>query len=393
MVSFAGMYVEILLAAFAAVIWLATPPSLLNAMMFNVVLLCSVNTLLINGNPLLRYDGYYMLSDWWNKPNLGATANVATTNFWLSWLGFPVQRHTTSTSVLFYGLLSMAYRWFILLAIVGGLVWFVGESGSYPLGYLLGGVLLAGLLLTSIGRSLGMVRSSSSRSGSLIRPAITLVFLSGIGWCLFYLPLPCSVYCDVVAEPTDPARIYATDPGRLELVAKNYATVGAGQVVARIENSSLQRTRQVKQKELEVYEDRIQELQLRFNEEASLAAVINTARQKLQTLQVELKLLDQQIRGLTMQSPVAGIVYPSPARPHRWIDEPTAQSWEGYLNDRKNAGCVVSRGEHILSVCGKDQIGVSLIVGESEIELVEIGQRVKIRFEQLPDQLLVGRSD
>ena len=235
-----------------------------------------------------------------------------------------------------------------------------------------------------------MVNSSPRRGVSLVRLVAALIVLGGIGWCLFTLPLPCSVYCGVVVEPIDPARIYATYPGRLEFVAPNYGTVAAGQIVARIENSSLQRTRQLKQKELQIYEDRIRELQLRFNEEASLAAVIDTAKQKLQTLQDELKLLDQEIRGLTIKSPLAGIVYPNPARPRRWIDEPTTQSWEGYLNDPKNTGCVVSRGEHLFSVCGGDQIGVSLIVGESEVELVEIGQRVTIRFEQLPGQLLVG---
>jgi len=81
MVSFAGMYVEICLAAIAAIAWCLTPPGLLSALLFNVVILCSLNTLLVNGNPLLRYDGYYLLSDWFEKPNLSQAASSELNKF------------------------------------------------------------------------------------------------------------------------------------------------------------------------------------------------------------------------------------------------------------------------------------------------------------------------
>ena len=56
LVSFGGVYIEIILAAIASIIWLLTEPGLLNAMMFNVVFLCSVNTVLLQrqSTPAIR---------------------------------------------------------------------------------------------------------------------------------------------------------------------------------------------------------------------------------------------------------------------------------------------------------------------------------------------------
>ncbi|MFM7831438.1 MAG: hypothetical protein ACKPJD_06585, partial [Planctomycetaceae bacterium] len=69
-VAAAGIVVELLLAATAAVLWLLSYPGFLHSLFLNLLLFCSLNTLLINGNPLLRYDGYYVLSDLLAIPNL-----------------------------------------------------------------------------------------------------------------------------------------------------------------------------------------------------------------------------------------------------------------------------------------------------------------------------------
>ena len=71
-----GMYVELLVAATAAIIWANTAPgTLINDICFNLIFIASVSTIMFNANPLLRYDGYYMLSDALEIPNLGARAN------------------------------------------------------------------------------------------------------------------------------------------------------------------------------------------------------------------------------------------------------------------------------------------------------------------------------
>ncbi|MEM7313067.1 MAG: HlyD family efflux transporter periplasmic adaptor subunit, partial [Planctomycetota bacterium] len=69
-VAAAGMYSELFIAAIAALVWVRTEPGLVNQQAQNVMLTASFATLLFNANPLMRFDGYYMLSDWLEIPNL-----------------------------------------------------------------------------------------------------------------------------------------------------------------------------------------------------------------------------------------------------------------------------------------------------------------------------------
>ena len=69
------MIVELFCAALAMAVWLNAEPGLLRAAAFNVMLIAGVSTLLFNGNPLLRFDAYYILSDLIEVPNLAQRAS------------------------------------------------------------------------------------------------------------------------------------------------------------------------------------------------------------------------------------------------------------------------------------------------------------------------------
>jgi putative peptide zinc metalloprotease protein len=69
-VGAAGMMVELAIASIALGLWLAVEPGLFRAVLYNIMLIAGVSTVLFNANPLLRFDGYYMLMDWLEIPNL-----------------------------------------------------------------------------------------------------------------------------------------------------------------------------------------------------------------------------------------------------------------------------------------------------------------------------------
>lgn len=69
-VSAAGMYVELFLAAVATIVWWLAEPGPLASIAWSVMLVASFGTLVLNGNPLMRYDGYYILADLAEVPNL-----------------------------------------------------------------------------------------------------------------------------------------------------------------------------------------------------------------------------------------------------------------------------------------------------------------------------------
>lgn len=69
-VSAAGMLVELFIASIALWLWLQMQPGVPRAVLFNVMLIAGVSTVLFNANPLLRFDGYYILADLIEMPNL-----------------------------------------------------------------------------------------------------------------------------------------------------------------------------------------------------------------------------------------------------------------------------------------------------------------------------------
>ena len=120
LVGAAGILVELFLAALAMIAWTQLEPGLGRSVAYNVIILCGVSTLFMNGNPLLRYDGYYVLSDAIEIPNLGQRANA--------WLGYLFKRYVLGLAAVEaprasrgeqwwfvgYALLSFVYRMFIM---------------------------------------------------------------------------------------------------------------------------------------------------------------------------------------------------------------------------------------------------------------------------------------
>lgn len=114
-VSAAGMYTELAAAALATLVWLHSEPGVLHQQAYNIVLTASVMTLLFNANPLMRFDGYYILSDWCEIPNLYALGQQYTRHLGREWfLGVPARLPKWSIGrglmIKTYGLLAFCWR-------------------------------------------------------------------------------------------------------------------------------------------------------------------------------------------------------------------------------------------------------------------------------------------
>src|SRR3546814_10038288 len=75
LVGAAGMIAELFRAGIAALLWVVLEPGLARSVAYNVMVIAGISTVLVNGNPLLRFDGYYILADLIEIPNLGSRAN------------------------------------------------------------------------------------------------------------------------------------------------------------------------------------------------------------------------------------------------------------------------------------------------------------------------------
>jgi putative peptide zinc metalloprotease protein len=123
------------LASVAVLVWVSAEPGMVRALAFNIILIGGLSTLLFNGNPLLKFDGYYVLSDLVEIPNLAARANkhviylIQRHAFGIEGISSPVTARGEATWFVFYALGALAYRLSIMLTIalfVASKLFFVG---------------------------------------------------------------------------------------------------------------------------------------------------------------------------------------------------------------------------------------------------------------------------
>lgn len=118
-----GILVELFFASLAAIVWLNASPGLVRTIAFNVMLIGGVSTIAFNGNPLLRFDGYYMLADLLEIPNLATRANrylfylTQRYLFQVDTDDDPVTGHGEPKWFVLYALASFVYRMFVALGI------------------------------------------------------------------------------------------------------------------------------------------------------------------------------------------------------------------------------------------------------------------------------------
>ncbi len=155
MVGSAGMIVELFIAALAVFVWAATGPGLIHSLAYNIIFVASVSTVLFNINPLLRYDGYYILSDLLDIANMAQLAQQEMTYFLERYVfGMreaqpPVTSRKEAVWLTIYGILSGIYRFFLSI----GILFFISDR------FLLLGMLMGAAGLVSWG-ILPLIRTS-----------------------------------------------------------------------------------------------------------------------------------------------------------------------------------------------------------------------------------------
>ncbi|WP_301101417.1 peptidase M50 [Propionivibrio sp.] len=123
-VAAAGMLVELFLAALALYVWLLVEPGVVRAVAHNVMTIAGISTLIVNGNPLLRYDGYYILSDLIEMPNLAQRGQKYMAYLWdhhvfgAHDLDEPPETEVEKRWLVVYTPLAWCYRTFVTVSIM-----------------------------------------------------------------------------------------------------------------------------------------------------------------------------------------------------------------------------------------------------------------------------------
>ena len=205
-VSAAGIMVELALAALAAIVWLVVQPGVVRDLALVVLLVCSVSTLIFNANPLLRLDGYYVVSDALDLPNMAGRSNA----WWAAQILRLVRgrdelpRATLAAGELKWLVVYAPASWLFRLGLLLAIVSWVG-SKSWLLGCIAGLGILGWFAMKGGGFFFRLpVGSLGRRSGILAKAALGL---GAFAMLLFALPVPHVIVASGVVWPPDKAQI------------------------------------------------------------------------------------------------------------------------------------------------------------------------------------------
>ncbi len=357
-VAFAGMAVELFIASLALFLWLNVEEGRVSALAYNVMIIGGVSTILFNGNPLLRFDGYYILADLIEIPNLAKRST--------SYLGYLLQRYLFGLKELqppvtaegerpwfiCYGIASFFYRFFVLAA----LTLFISSKFFFL------GVIIAGWAITTQ-VALPLVRNSYNfynRSGGRRKRSrfvtVSLALIAGTIIILFVLPAPLRTRTEGFVTLPELSKVRAgTDCFITEIFEDDGAIVEKDQQLIRCEDPYLE-------SEVMVLEANLAEVKARYHA-TSLHARVERGilKEELASVQGNLERVREKKRELIIQSPNQG-----------QLVLPVAQNLVGRF---------VEQGDLIGYIMGSSELTVTVVVKQSDIRLVrEQTKEVELRL-------------
>lgn len=303
MVGAAGMAVELFLAAVALLVWLAIEPGLVRDLLYNIILIGSVSTVFFNGNPLMRFDGYHILCDALDTPNLATRANQQMSYLLQTWgygvhgLHAPAATRREGVGLVLYSSAAFLYRLLVLVFII------LLIAEHFPrAGLLLGAWLVFFQLLLPLGKHVRFLFKDQALAPTRRRSiSVTLgaavVLLAGF----FYLPLPLSTRAEGVLWLPENAQVRAQSAGQVAQVLVNAGDpVAPGQVLVELHNPPLLAELAVKRAYLEEYRARYQQAWTDDRVQAQLYA------EDIRAIEAELEHLQHRVDNLVIRSAVEG---------------------------------------------------------------------------------------
>ncbi|NIO25470.1 MAG: HlyD family efflux transporter periplasmic adaptor subunit [Gammaproteobacteria bacterium] len=294
-VSAAGMMVELGLAALAMFLWLQVEPGIVRDIALNVMLIGGISTVLFNGNPLLRFDGYYMFADAIDIPNLGSRSN--------KYIAYLAQRYLCGVRnakspanapgearwFFFYGIAAFMYRQFIIVAIM-----MIIALKAFALAVVLGAWAIFQQLLMPTGKALGYLFFNPAVRRTRVRAVfvISSLLVAVVGG-LFLAPAPHWTRAEGVLWLPEQAHVRAgTDGFIVRLLVPAESHLKRGDAVIELEDPLLDahlKVLEAQRKELKAefdavqYEDRV-EAQKIEDELKTVKASIARARERIDDL-------------------------------------------------------------------------------------------------------------
>ncbi len=360
LVGSAGMVVEVFIAALALFLWLNLEPGLLRALCYNTMIIAGISTVLFNANPLLRFDGYYMLMDYLEIPNLRQRAThylIYLCERYLFGKQDAEPPHASGSERAWFFGFSVAAFFYRLLVIVA-ILFFLGQQ-SLLLGVIFAGsTALAWLVMPTM--KIGNYLASSPRIRRVRRRAIlvTVGLLGGFILVVAAVPMPLRTLTEGVVWVPEEGIVRAGGDGFVtKVVAAPGTWVKPNQVLVQCEDDELTT-------EVRVLEAQMHELDARHRQvlrDDRVRAELIAEQRKV--VQENLDRARDRLDRLTVKAKTTGLFV-----------LPSASAITGRF---------VQRGQTLAHVVDVDTITVRALVTQQEIDLVrQSTQSVHVRLSE-----------
>lgn len=290
-VGAAGMLTEFFIAALALIIWANVGGGLVKGLAYNVLIMSSISTVLFNINPLMRFDGYYILTDLLDMPNL-QQHSVMHLKYALE--RFVFRKHDThkvseswSEAVIYtvYGISSAIYRFFLFTGFI------IAISKHYLiLSVIMGVMLLFSMVVYPVGRFLKYVFIDNGLQRVRLRAVtITVSFFVVVLGALFNIPVADTFTAPGVLESKlYESSVVATSGRVAKIFHKSGDRVKRGDTLVVLENDELGFSLEEKKAEInEATQQYYQALNETPENMYPLEKRIEVLRQELAELQLE----------------------------------------------------------------------------------------------------------
>ena len=394
----AGMYVEVIIASIATYLWWNSHQGVFNQLCLDVMFVSSVSTILFNANPLMRYDGYYILSDVLEIPNLRQKANTILQRLAARWcLGIkqqddPFLPQRKLGLFALYAVASSLYGW-IVTASIFLFAWNVFKPYRLEvLGRMLALMAVWGLVIRPLQGMIKFFRIPGRRDEvKATNMAITAAVAAAVVGCIALIPLPQRVWCATELRPRGEETVYVTVPGKLEQLAiKQGSVVAEGDELARLSNVDLDLEIADLEGKASQYESRLKSLQRERFSDPAAGLEIGTVEESLASIREQLDRKRNDRRELVLVAPRAGVVLPPASLKSQGEQGGKLPTWTGNALGRKNIGATFQEGTVLCMVGDPHRFEAVMVIDQSEVEFIRPGERVELKLNAFPWQTFSG---
>jgi len=391
----AGAYIEVFLSSLAVFGWWFSEPGLFNYLCLNLFFVTTVSTVIFNLNPLIRFDGYYMLSDYLEIPNLKQKADKALQRAF-AWycLGIHIPEDPFAPDrdkhwFIIYAVASWIYKWVLVFSIALFLYTWMKPYGLQNLAVTLT-AFSVGTMIYGLGRSLYQILSMPRNEPmSKVKIAFSTLVAAGILAALLAIPVPWWIHSSFTLEPHQVQHVYSLTSGQIvEVNVKPGDQVEAGQTLMKLRNDELEDEELRLTAQLEMAQAR-RRTAISLNDPDEVRLV----DERIASLNDQLEQIREQIDNLTITAPISGRIVAAESIPEPPLDTQSnseLRQWYGTVFEDRNLNASLEPATHVMSIAPDDEMQAVLLVSQDDRNELKVGTPVLLRCYHLPDKTFDG---